>query len=427
MSPGGRRQELPDAAPSAAAAESPSPLFTAALWSGSSTRQQRTSMPTWLFIFLLAACLVLDGLEEEGDGILSSHNGLFMKFVKSLHAINHYFFATSYTSRSLLGCFVLKFAGSSLVSLSLGRVPSWTEKPGHCISFLIAFSLVRSDSLEATELSAHMRYAAHASIALNLLSALYKMRALSHLVDESHLLGRGPTLHVGTLAFSTCKALMAMEFWCLRRWRVSRLRAAPTAAPTPTIAAPIAKEPVSSSTKLAMTPVAPDMRVTVGRHFAYLSLLMLGRESGSRIAYSLCKIVVLGVLFAMYNNGLLRHDKVYGGSAPPEPTSPRRLILSTLRIPEAAKRQSTPRASSAHTESWIGLALLWVLGSVSIRLSPPATQVTGALSPASSVAVGVSLLAAERSTGKLGSHGSPSAAPTAWGVGVGLHHRNKVQ
>ena len=110
---------------------------------------------------------------------------------QSLHAINHYWYRTRYISRSVIGCIVLKFIGSSLVSLSLGKQPSWVDNPSYIISFLFAFCLVRSDSLEARELTGHMRYSVPATVGLNLLSALYKMRSLSHLVDEADAL-QGP-------------------------------------------------------------------------------------------------------------------------------------------------------------------------------------------------------------------------------------------
>ena len=90
--------------------------------------------------FILALALSME-MATDGDGILSSHNGVLMKFFKSLHAINHYWYRTVFISKSVLGCLVLKFIGSSLVSLSHGKAPSWIDHPSYIISFLIAFCL----------------------------------------------------------------------------------------------------------------------------------------------------------------------------------------------------------------------------------------------------------------------------------------------
>ena len=56
-------------------------------------------------------------------------------------------------------------------------------------SFLFAFALVRSDALEARELSGHMRYTSRCTVALNLLAALYKLRKFLSLVEKSPTLG----------------------------------------------------------------------------------------------------------------------------------------------------------------------------------------------------------------------------------------------
>ena len=100
--------------------------------------------------------------------------------------------------------------------MMLGREPSFLHQPSHVICFLLAFCLVRSDSIEASELSGHMRYNAPATIVLNAMAALYKMRSLSHVADVAADLGGAPrALICGTLAFSACNALMAAEAWVL--------------------------------------------------------------------------------------------------------------------------------------------------------------------------------------------------------------------
>ena len=84
----------------------------------------------------------------DGESLLSSRSGMLVMFGKSLHSINHYWFRTRYISRTVFGCFVLKFIGSTLISLVLlGRPPSWYSEQHHVTSFLLAFCMVRSDAL----------------------------------------------------------------------------------------------------------------------------------------------------------------------------------------------------------------------------------------------------------------------------------------
>ena len=67
----------------------------AALWSqptGPGSKARTTQISTPVLGIILLACLVtemLTDVEAPGEGLLSSHNGLLMKFFKSLHAINH--------------------------------------------------------------------------------------------------------------------------------------------------------------------------------------------------------------------------------------------------------------------------------------------------------------------------------------------------
>jgi hypothetical protein len=424
------------ATPPASSAEEPVKLQSspvhAALWShphvGRKTRPP--PMASSLIGCSIGFCLLLLEMatEEHGEGILSSHNGMLMKFFKSLHAINHCewphactalllscackqllkgcangalaadYFATRYVSRSLIGCFILKFVGSSLVSLSLGRVPSWTDNPSHCISFLIAFSLVRSDSLEARELSGHMRYAAPASVALNLIAALYKMRALSHLINEASFLGHIPTLLVGTLAFSTCKLLMAVEFWVLE-YAHSK----------------------SSADAVGLEAVkAPAMRQTLARHFAYLFLLLIGKETNSRLAYSLAKVAVLGALFAKYNEGLLHQRGEHDANTGSLTRSGSSYILSTLHIPPAAKPVPSSRPGVPSSESWLGMGLVWLISIITIRHTPASHT---ASSSASEPRGGTSLLM--RSEAPRQSSSSMIGAQN-YGQGVGLRQRISV-
>lgn len=226
---------------------------------------------------------------------------------------------------------MLKFVGSTLVSLSLGRRPIWLNDTTVFVSFLLAFCLVRSDSLESRELSSHMRRVAPPTLALNLLAALYKVRSLSHLVDEVDVLGPSATLMLGATFFSSCNILMAAEAWVLERF------------PT-------------SDTRRDVRP--PSVTLTLARHFIYLSTLLLARESGSRALYSLIKVLILGVLFANYNQGLLLRQ-----SHSPSPSLLKNarsksceLLFSTLRIPV---RASEPVSVA---DKWLGVLLVWLVG-----------------------------------------------------------------
>ena len=250
-------------------------------------------------------------------------------------------FRTTYISRSVIGCFVLKFIGSSLVSLSQGRVPSFVDHPSYVISFLLAFCLVRSDSIESASLSSHMRYAAPATIALNLAAALYKMRSLSHLVEEAGVLGSAATLVYGTLAFSACNLLMVLEAFFLQHAKstpqpqpqpqppqtqlqqprsqqqqapsppqplppfLARSSASPSQQPSQPPPAPPLPPPLVIGVSLdgapptsapaapgpsSTAPATPNLRTTLVRHFVYIALLLGAHSTASRLAFSVAKV-----------------------------------------------------------------------------------------------------------------------------------------
>lgn len=340
---------------SASSGSTPCSPVHAALWShpqafGKST--PASPVTTSVIGFILALALSME-MATDGDGILSSHNGVLMKFFKSLHAINHYWYRTVFISKSVLGCLVLKFIGSSLVSLSHGKAPSWIDHPSYIISFLIAFCLVRSDSIEARELSGHMRYAAPATVALNLAAALYKMRSLSHLAEESDILGPLGTLVYGTLAFSACNALMVLEHILLPRLNLS-----------------------AASEAAAKKTSTPNLRLTMTRHMFYLALLIASNATASRVIHSIAKVLVLGSIFANYNEGLLNahmepqsdHAVVAGtDSITPQESSPKDLLMATLHIPSPAKRPSG-RSTTSTDQSLLGGPLIWLIGILSVGL-----------------------------------------------------------
>ena len=193
----------------------------------------------------------------------------------------------------MVGCLVLKFIGSTLVSLAFGRTPSVITNPEYIISFLIAFCLVRSDSIEARELSGHMRYAAPLPVALNLAAALYKMRSLSHLIEDAPIaVGPVSTLLCGTIAFSACNALMASEAWLLDLYRSSVSKAAAGSKPA---------KPARQSQDI------PNLRQTLCRHLFYLIMLMAGHRSGSRLWRSACEAVT-----AHKQELEVRHQRAWG-------------------------------------------------------------------------------------------------------------------
>lgn len=268
-------------------------------------------------------------------------------------------YRTVFISKSVLGCLVLKFIGSSLVSLSHGNMPSWVDHPSYIISFLFAFCLVRSDSIEARELCGHMRYAAPATVALNLAAALYKMRSISHLAERADILGPLATLAYGTFAFSACNALMVIEHVLLSRLSLSAA--------------------LEASAKKTAT---PDLRVTLKRHFGYLGLLLAAQQlTSSRIVLSIAKVVVLGSIFANYNEGLLiappeseaeETDNVDGVSSTNNAaglmrsdSSTKDLLMATLHIPSPAKRPRNARAATSE-QSLLGGPLIWLVGILSV-------------------------------------------------------------
>jgi len=71
----------------------PSSPVHAAQWShpqAFSSHKPASPVTTSVIGFILACALAIEmATEGHGQGLLSSHNGPFMKFLKSLHAINH--------------------------------------------------------------------------------------------------------------------------------------------------------------------------------------------------------------------------------------------------------------------------------------------------------------------------------------------------
>ncbi len=459
-------------------AASPKP---AALWSHPAAPCSRPSLSTTLLGCVLLVCLLAE-MATDGESLLSSHNGMLIKFGKSLHSINFYWFRTRYISRTVFGCFVLKFIGSTLVSLVLlGRPPSWYLEPHQLICFLLAFSMVRSDSLEARELSSHMRYAAPATIALNFVAALHKMRSLVHLAELRPTVGWPAALGVGTLAFSACNALMAAEAYCLHRAAALRAcrdtptasaesaasAAAASAAAASAAAASAAAASAAAASAAAASPGSvrtPCIRTTLCRHACSLALLLAAQPMGSRLGYALAKVLVLGVLFRGYNDGLLllhaaptapppsqppaapvlapTMAPAPGGAAfPPPPSteapSPHRWLLRALGTalalapggrrapPRLAGGGSSDGGGSTRRYGWLGAraAVLYLLGLAStvgpVRAAAPSEPAGARRSGAS---IGTSLLA-PRAGGEAARRSAGGAGAATDREGLGLHCR----
>lgn len=185
----------------------------AAAWSFQRVSHGRPERPRWwvtLAGMVFCCASVCDEIAYAGT-LLGSSNGRWVSFFKSVHQTNYFWYKSRFVSRSVIGAILLKFVGSTVISLSLGKTTIWSTSPRHVVSFLLAFAFVRSDSWEARELSGHMRHIPTASLGLNLMAALYKLRKLNFLVDHSPQLGTVPTLLVGIVAFSAANCIMAAE------------------------------------------------------------------------------------------------------------------------------------------------------------------------------------------------------------------------
>jgi hypothetical protein len=129
----------------------------ASLWSHRQPGAKHKQSPRSGISFACLLLLVLAVSQEISYGLLSTSNGRIVSFLKSVHMVNYYWPKSRLSSRSLLGCTLLKFVGSSLISFALGE-GLLIASPRHLLSFVCAWSLVRSDSVEATQLSRLLRH-----------------------------------------------------------------------------------------------------------------------------------------------------------------------------------------------------------------------------------------------------------------------------
>ena len=129
----------------------------ASLWSHRQPGAKHKQSPRSGISFACLLLLVVAVSQEIRYGLLSTSNGRIVSFLKSVHMVNYYWPKARLSARSLLGCTLLKFVGSSLISFALGE-GLLIASPRHLLSFVCAWSLVRSDSVEATQLSRLLRH-----------------------------------------------------------------------------------------------------------------------------------------------------------------------------------------------------------------------------------------------------------------------------
>lgn len=340
---------------------------------------------SWITLVLIASisAVVFQEVAEPwiaGAPWKSGRNGPVLSFLKSVHSINHCksfgfqrllnecprnaatqssrllssprsnsiladWYKARFVSRSLIGCLALKFVGPVVFSICIGRSGSHLPTPEQLASFLAAFALVRSDSLEACELSGHMRYTSGCTVALNLMAALYKLRKFLSLVEKSAVLGLPTVLGVGTFALSACNFCMVVEEVVLSTV-LRRIGAAHAA---------------TGAYMNERDPRYPSVSATITRHLAFLLILMLGHWGSStyestflRHAYLGAQLVVLALLFSWYNEGLLTEGDGTNAAAGSG------ALEACTDSPTAAKRVGR----SSRVGAWLGGTPVWTMGTM---------------------------------------------------------------
>jgi len=265
----------------------------AALWSGAGAQHASGKQLPKMWVTRLGFILCLTALIQEyyeGHSLLGSSNGRMVSFLTSVHAVNTYWPKSRFLSRSVLGTMILKFAGSTVISLGLGVEPIWLSSPRHAVSFLVAFSLVRSDTIEATTLSVHMRHLSSACFSLNVLAALYKLRKMIFLVDTTPIWGTPAVLAMGTLAFSAANLLMSIEHFLLRS--------------THAVRSDLSASSPRSTSSLEDVICPPRTRLSLWRNFVCLLLLSCGRHCHVYL-YTAAKMLAFALCAYFYNEKLL--------------------------------------------------------------------------------------------------------------------------
>lgn len=341
---------------------SPALAGLASLWSHRQPGAKHKRCPATGITLLCLILLVTAVSHEISYGLLATSNGKLVSFLKSVHMVNYCWPKSRLTSRSLVGCTLLKFIGSSIISFALGE-GLLIASPRHLLSFVCAFSFVRSDSVEATQLARHMRHSTQFHLLLNFTAAVYKLRKLGFLIAAAPpVLGSVGTVLLGTVAFSAANFIMKLESLVLNvtgnplgspplrpasssppvgsrtsaragagpaasGWEQDQraagagslppLIALPDAAPTPS-AEPAARprtRPAAAPTE--SEPVEPpNMSKVVVRNFCLVATLVLGERCGQLYV---AKVLVL-IFLCCYDNknlyfrGLLRPRGSSGAS-----------------------------------------------------------------------------------------------------------------
>ena len=367
----------------------PTSPVLAALWSHRQPGAKHKRCPNVQVSFVCLILLVIAVSHEISYGLLATSNGRIVSFLKSVHMVNYYWPKSRLSARSLVGCTLLKFVGSSLISFALGE-GLLIASPRHLLSFVCAFSLVRSDSVEATQLSRLLRHSVPLHLLLNMATATYKLRKLGFLVAAAPpVIGSLGTVLLGTAAFSAANFIMKLESLVLSVAGVPLLspplRPAKAAVPVPAAAAAAAAaatgdaaaagslpplitlpaaaavpptEPAGGSGDLAASMPArtgtggllprvhaaapleerretgpvepPNMPKAVLQNFCLIASLVLGERCGQLVAV---KLLVLLFLCCYYNKnlwyrGLLRMRLLAPSGVSPRASSRSRSMLS---------------------------------------------------------------------------------------------------
>jgi len=376
----------------------PTSPVLASLWSHRQPGAKHKRSPRSGISFVCLILLVVAVSHEISYGLLATSNGRIVSFLKSVHMVNYYWPKSRLSSRSLLGCTLLKFVGSSLISYALGE-GLLIASPRHLLFFVCAFSLVRSDSVEATQLSRLLRHSVPLHLLLNFTAAIYKLRKLGFLVAAAPpVIGSLGTVVLGTAAFSAANLIMKLESLVLSVVGIPLgsppLRPAKAAASVPVSAAGIGPLPplitlpeaapvlaaehtgghaaaststtsststsTSSSSHLARAPASaspedrresgsvepPNIPKAMFQNFCLVATLVLGESCGLLHA---CKLLLLLFLCCYYNKnlwyrGLLRMRLLApSGVCQRAPTTRSRSMLSLSPQP-AARSDAYPVA-----------------------------------------------------------------------------------
>ena len=226
------------------------------------------------------------------------------------------------------------------------------------------------------------------TVALNLMAALYKLRKFLSLVEKSPVLGLPTVLTVGTLALSACNLCMVAEQALFSLPQLRRYMGAPLVS-----AAADAEE---------REPVYPRFGATIRRHLFFLLILLLGHWGSTtyestllRHAYLASQMVVLGLLFSTYNEGLLMEHQAASGSsdvraqarAPPSGNGKAGSGADATDHPSepSAAKKGSPRSSAVR--AWLGVSPLWAWGTIAaatysagrVQVSASSSQLTASV------------------------------------------------